>query len=353
MLTFTGFSKCEYCFFIKNLEIIKYLFTFVHVCSYDQIMNPYKKNLVYKIAIAYYENSLSQQQIAEKFGLSRIMISRLLQKALHEKIVEIKIYPPENPNVELERKLEEMYGLKEAIVVGFSSANYEEILEALGKAGVNYLQRNLKGNETISISWGKTLLSLVNALPSENYKGFEIIQMIGGLGYPEDELSGTELTSRMANILNARARLLNSPGIVSSEVLCNALKSESHILATLNLAKKAKIALVGIGNFSEGSILFKTDRILTSEDIAFLKKNNTVGDISLRFFNKEGKFIKGAINDRVVGLTIEEIKSIPYVVGIAGGKEKVCAIHAALKGKFINVLITDNSTAKKIITKNS
>ena len=315
-------------------------------------MKSYKKNLVYKIAKAYYENGLSQQQIAEKFGLSRIMISRLLQKALHEKIVEIKIYPPEDPNVELERRLEEMYGLKEAIVVP-SSANNEEILEALGKAGVNYLQRNLNGNETISISWGKTLLSLVNTLPPANYKDLEIVQMIGGLGYPEDELSGTELTLRMADALNARAKLLNSPGIVNSEALCSALKMESQIQATLNIARKSKIALVGIGSFSKGSIMFKIDRILTLEDVAFLKKNNAVGDISLRFFNKEGKFIKGALNNRVVGLAIEEIKSIPYVVGIAGGEEKVATIHAALKGKLINVLITDSRTAKKIITKNS
>lgn len=312
-------------------------------------MNTKRKSLIYKIAKAYYQSGLTQQEIANRFGISRIMVSRLLQKALTEKIVEFKIYPPEDLNVEIEHKLESKYNLKEAIVVSTFSNDYDEILETLGDAGVDYLQRTLQGEEIISVSWGKSLLALVNALPSINYNKMQIVQMIGGLGYPEEERSGTELVRRMGNAFGAQPRLLNSPGIVKTIELSTALKKEPQISAVLELAKKAQIALVGIGHFTDESILCRSKGILSKKDIQFLKQNGAVGDISLRFFNKNGELINGDLNNRVVGLEMPDIQAIDRVVAIAGGTQKAETIRAALKGGYINVLITNNDTAKKLI----
>ncbi len=223
------------------------------------------------------------------------------------------------------------------------------MLTELGEAGVDYLQRTLQGNEIISVSWGKSLLALVNALPSINYSQIQIVQMIGGLGYPEEDRSGTELVRRMGNVFGARPRLLNSPGIVKTMELCTALKKEPQILATLQLAKKARIALVGIGHFTDDSILCRAKGILNNNDIQFLKQEGAVGDISLRFFNQHGELIHGELNNRVVGLELDEINVIDRVVAIAGGSQKSETIRAALKGGYIDVLITDNTTADKLI----
>lgn len=310
-----------------------------------------KRNLIYKIAKDYYGNNRTQKEIADRFGISRIMVSRLLSKALNEKIVEIKIHAPEDPNLEVERQLEKKYNLKEVIVVTCASDNYGKQLKRLGEAGVDFLLRNLQGNETISISWGMSLLALVNALPNSNYPEVQITQMIGGLGYPKEDMSGTELTRRMANAFNAKAKILNSPGIVKNEALCYALKAEPQVHLTLSKAKKADIALVGIGHFSHDSVLRKSDTILSEEDIKYLNKHGAVGDISLRFFDKEGNYIRGRINDRVVGLDMEEMRKIPRVIGIAGGEHKSATIHAALKGQLIDVLITDNKTAGILLKK--
>ncbi len=308
-----------------------------------------KRDLIYKIARDYYQKNYTQQEVADKFGLSRIMVSRLLAKAIDEKIVEIRLNIPDNSCFEIERQIEEKYGLTEAIVVTCKKADNKEILNKLAVAAVDFLFRNLQGNETISISWGFSLLAMVNAMPQRNYPELLITQLIGGLGYPEEHMSGTELVRRMSNSLNAGAVLLNSPGIVKEKDLCIALKNEPQVNLALEKAKKSDIAFVGIGHFRHDAALRKSDMIFSPDDLKFLDKHGAVGDISLRFFNKNGEFIPGIIDERIVGLSVEEIKNIPRVVGIAGGKQKLQTIRASLKTKMLDVLITDNKTANELI----
>lgn len=304
-----------------------------------------RRKLMYRVARDYYERNLTQQEIANKLSISRIMVSRLLARSVEEKIVEIKLHIPDDPIFDIERKLEEKYGLREAIVVQCPSSEYESVLNYLGEAAGEYLFRNLHENETISMSWGKSLLAMVNTLRKSNFPEVRITQMIGGLGFPEEDMSGTELVRRLANMLNARARLLNSPGIVKDPEICKALLAEPQVNYTLKIARNAGIALVGIGTFSKDSVFRKSDVFFSEDDIKYLDSQGAVGDISLRFFDDHGNFINGTINDRVVGLTVDEMKEIPRVVGIAGGRPKLATIRAALKTKLLNVLITDSETA--------
>ncbi len=308
-----------------------------------------RKNLIYKIAKEYYEKNQTQQSIAKQFGISRIMVSRLLQKALNEKIVEIKIYEPDDPNLEYERLIEQKYGLNEVVVVTPEDNTYQNTIQAIGTAAADYFLRNLQGNEKVSISWGETLMKFTENLPVTNNPFIQIIQMIGGLGSPSYEISGTELTRQLANKMCAKPWMLNSPGIVQSKELRNALIKEPIIRSTLDLARKSDVCIVGLGQFSENSILQKTDSILTGSDIERLKKLGAVGDVSLQFFDKEGNILRTEIQERVVGLNANELASIPRIIGIAGGESKLTTIKAALKGKLINVLITDSHTAKNLL----
>lgn len=308
-----------------------------------------KKLLIYKITRDYYQKNLTQKEIANKYGISRIMVSRLLAKAIDERIVEIRLNIPGISDFETERMIQEKYNLNEVIIVPCQTQDHKEILAKLGTAAVDFLFRNLQGNETVSISWGYTLLAMVNAMPQANYPKMVITQMIGGLGYPEEHMSGTELVRRFSNSLNADAILLNSPGIVKEMNLSFALKKEPQVNLALQKAKTSDIAFVGIGNFGKQSNLRKSDIIFSKNDLKFLDDKGAIGDISLRFFNEKGEFIKGEIDDRIVGLETEEIKKIPRVVGIGGGKEKLETIKAALKTKLLDILITDDHTAASLI----
>lgn len=308
-----------------------------------------RKRLLYKIARAYYDDSLTQQQIADRFGLSRVKVSRLLREAREDKVVQITIASPLGSNAELERHLEETYELKEALVVTCPTSKTGAIVNELGRVAAICLARCLQGHEVVALSWGTAVLSVVNALPPLDLPDLRVVQFLGGLGELEAETHGAELARRMAQALGAKPRLIQAPGIVKDKVIHDALVTDPQVADTLELAARADVALVGIGAFEQGSTLLSSDNTLTAEEIKDLKARGVTGDIALQFFDAEGCRVNHPINDRIVGTDIEKIKGIARVIAVAGGEKKRCAIRAALRGRLINVLVTDDHTAKWLI----
>ena len=303
--------------------------------------------LLYKIAVAYYEDGLTQDQIGKRFGLSRIKVSRLLHQARQTRVVQISIAAPPGSYGDLERKLEKLYGVDEVVVVG-PVGDDADTLAQLGSAAANYLARCLNEQPVLAISWGTTLLAAIEVLAPQNLPDLRVVQMLGGLGRVESETYGADLTLRLAQTLNARPRLLPSPGIVSSPLVRDALLQDANIAQTLKLAESADLALVGIGVPDPGTVLYQS-QILTDQEIAELRERGALGDIALRFFDADGAPVQHPINDRIIGLDLVQIKRIPRVIGVAGGAGKHEVIRGALRGKLIDVLITDDKTADLLL----
>jgi DNA-binding transcriptional regulator LsrR (DeoR family) len=303
--------------------------------------------LLYKIATAYYEDGLTQDQIGKRFGLSRIKVSRLLQQARQSRVVQITIVPPPGSYGDRERELEQAYGLDEVVISG-PGGNQADILSAMGTAGANYLARCLNEQRVIAVSWGTTLLALIEALAPQNLPDLRVVQMLGGLGRVESETYGADLTLRMAQMLGAKARLMPAPGIVSSQVVRDALLQNSNIAETLALAEHADMAVVGIGVPDRGTILHQS-QILTDCEIEELRALGAVGDIALRFFDRDGLPIQHPVNDRIIGLDLAQMKRIPRVIGIGGGPGKYDVIRGAVCGHLIDVLITDDVIAEQLL----
>jgi DNA-binding transcriptional regulator LsrR (DeoR family) len=311
------------------------------------------KRLLYKIAKAYYDDGLTQQQISERLGLSRVRVSRLLRAARDERIVQITISPLQESNAEVERRLEEAYGLKEAIVVTCSGRDTATVVSQLGPVAAACLTRCLQGNEVVALSWGTAVLAVVNALPPMDLPNVRVVQLLGGLGELEAETHGAELARRMAQALGAKPRLIHAPGIVKDKVVRDALVMDPQVADTLELAGRADVALVGIGIFEPDSTLLAGGNTLTQDEVLDLKAHGVVGDIALQFFDAGGRKVDHPIDDRIVGTGIEKIKAIPRVVGVAGGIEKTPAIQAALRGGLIDVLVTDDRTAERLLNQNA
>lgn len=310
------------------------------------------RKLLYKIAKAYYDDGLTQQEIGERFGISRIKVSRLLRAARDERVVQITITPLQETNAELERRLETQYGLKEALVVACSGENAAAIVNELGPTAATCLVRCLQGGEVVALSWGTAVLSVVNSLPQMDLPEVRVVQLLGGLGQLEAQTHGAELARRMAQALGAKPRPIHAPGIVKDKMVRDALAMDPQVADTLDLACRADVALVGIGVFEPGSTLLSSGNTLTPEEVRDLKAHGVVGDIALQFFGEDGRRIEHAINDRIVGTDLERIKAIPRVIGVAGGPEKARAIRAALQGGLISVLVTDDQTAARLLEHN-
>ena len=309
--------------------------------------------LLYKIAQAYYMEGLTQQEIANRFRLSRPKVSRLLQLAKDERIVNITLVPPAGGMEEEEYRLEQKFGLDEVTIVPVSDTlNPKTVARELGPYAVEVFLRSIQGNDTVSFSWGVTILGMVEALPLENCNKMTLIQMIGGLGSHTSHEHSAELVRCAAQKLNAQFRLLSAPGIVSSLSALKALKSDPHIAETLSLAAKANIAIIGLGILDPNSVLLQEGKILSRSDIKLLKESGAVGDVGLRFLNASGNQPELEINKRILGLDLDELRAIPRVIGIAGGDQKFDIILAGLRAKILNVLVTDQLTAKRLLESN-
>jgi DNA-binding transcriptional regulator LsrR (DeoR family) len=305
--------------------------------------------LVYKIAKAYYHDDLTQHDIGHRFGLSRVKISRLLQQARDEGIVKITVLPPPGTFGDLERQLEAKFGLDEAVIVAPAHDDKANIVREVGQVAADYLVRGLQGQEIVGMSWGATLRSAVDALPTRNWPQMTVVQIAGGLGRPETEVYGSDLVRRAAQALGCRSRMIAAPGIVASQLARDALMADTHLTETLVTAAHADVALVGLGALTSDSIVLQGSTLLTDEQIDELKQRGMVGNIGLRFYDAEGRPVEHEVNHRMIALELEQIKRIPRVIGVAGGPDKVESIRAALRGSLINVLITDDRTATRLL----
>lgn len=310
--------------------------------------DPITQKLMYKIARAYYDEGYTQQEIGERFGLSRVKVGRLLDKARRENIVKISILEPkDNVFYELENQIEKQYGVDEVILVP-ARDDYKRTIRGIGQATADYLDRVVTGNEVIGITWGGSLLAVVDALHNNNWPGVKVVQLLGGLGSSEADMYGADLTIRMAQTFGAKARLLSAPGIVPAKAVCDALLKDQQIMETLELGRQSDLALVGLGRPTPTSPVIQSG-ILSPQELHQLEQLGAVGDIGLHFMDSNGRAIENEINHRIIGLALDDYRKIKKLVGIAAGPEKYEVVRSTLLGKYIKVLITDENIGMKLL----
>ncbi|PWH15199.1 MAG: DNA-binding transcriptional regulator [Anaerolineae bacterium] len=306
--------------------------------------------LLVKVSKLYYEEGLSQEEILARLHLSRSKISRLLQQAREAGIVQISVVTPKHLFSDLESRLERQFGLQEALVVeSHAEDSPESLYRGLGIAAAGYLERSLNGFNTLGISWGATLNSMVAAIrPLTGFSG-KVVQIIGGLGRPEAEVHATELCRRLARALHAQPVLLPAPGVVPTPQARQVLLADADVKRAVALFETLDLVFVGIGAPTPDSVLMRAGSILSADELALLRERGAVGDIALRFFDEHGLLVESEIDRRVVGITLAQLKQARRVVGVAGGPQKFQSIRAALRGGLLHVLITDSQTAEQLL----
>jgi DNA-binding transcriptional regulator LsrR (DeoR family) len=310
--------------------------------------------LLVKVARLYYDQDLTQAEIAERLRLTRQKVQRMLRQARESGIVQIKINPVFGTCSHLERALEDQFQLAEAVVVETTAYDNQAVVaREIGAGAAAYLLRVVRSNDKIVISWGNSLLGMVHALPYPGRTqacGIQVIQGLGGLGDPNHEIHATQLVRRAAGALNAQAILLPAPAVVGSGAAREAFASDRYVRQVLEKGRAADLAFVGIGSSAAETILVPEFwNIMTPGTLSELKKRGAVGSINLRYFDEHGRTTRSELDSCVIGLTLEELKKIYRVVAIAGGSAKLRAIRAALNGRLVNVLVTDHLTAQALL----
>ncbi|EKN65434.1 transcriptional regulator of deoxyribonucleoside metabolism [Neobacillus bataviensis LMG 21833] len=300
------------------------------------------------VARMYYQLDYSQQEIAEKLGISRPTVSRLLVQAVQEGIVQIKICDPAEDVLELGKQIKERFQLKHCMVAPIPEYEDELIKEKLGEVSAEYLHNIVQSGDTIAITWGTTLFQLVKKLQPKNVKDVTIVQLNGGVSYSESNTYASDIVNGLASAFHTTPHFLPVPAVVDHILVKQAIVADRHVKRILELGKRANIAIFTVGEPGEQSTLMHAGYFLDN-DIEILKSNHTVGDICSRFIGIDGRISHPALNERTIGIELSDLGEKEYGILIAGGNTKIDGIYGALRGRHANVLITDQYTAKALL----
>ena len=302
-----------------------------------------------QVAVWYYEDGLSQEEIAAKIGRSRSLVSRLLQSARDSGLVSVRVRFPLRTVAELEQKLVERFDIDEAHVLTDPKIGEDAALTRLGRLGARSLQRRLFSGIRIGIGWGQTLFQLVKAMPEVRLDSVLVTQMMGSVGTQDPRFDGSEIARQLADKLNGDSRALSAPLIVESEATAQELLANQAIAGTLDVAVRSDVLLTGLGSIDSRTSGLAGAGYLDEERLNGLAELGAVGDMMGIMLDASGNQLDVESNRRTVAVPLDALSSIPWVVGIAGGAQKAAIVEAALRGGYLDELITDESAAEIIL----
>ncbi|MGM0214563.1 sugar-binding transcriptional regulator [Enterococcus sp. AZ109] len=306
--------------------------------------------LLVRIAEMYYQEDKNQSQISKELNIHRSTISRLLKRSRNEGIVTISINYDKAGTYDLEKQLQEKYQLKKAVIVpAASDLNRTQKDKLLANGVGEYLGEILADDMIIGFSWGETMSAIPEGLGSYNVKNITCIPMIGGpSGRLISDYHVNTIAYEASKKLNGRALMIDSPAFPETVSLKKALMENEFNQELIDYWRKLDIAIMGIGSpilqMNESWKQFYGEDVL-----AYLEGKKVIGDVVSRFYSIDGKHIDNELDDRLIGIDVSDLKRTPYRIGVAATIDKAEAIASALKGEYINVLVTTEETAQEVL----
>ncbi|WP_409290264.1 sugar-binding transcriptional regulator [Peribacillus sp. SCS-37] len=306
-----------------------------------------KLSKVIEAAKLYYLLDYNQSEIAKKLGVSRPTVSRLLQSAKEKGIVQIRIVDSMLDCEKMESALEQKFNLKKAVVTSVPQYENHVIKNYLGEAAAGFLGEIVKDGDVIGVTWGTTLYHIGLELKQKFVRDVKVVQLKGGVSHSETSTYASEVLYLFGKAYNTPPMHLPLPAIVDHVVVKRAMEADRHIKKILDLGRSANIAVFTTGPIKPDSLLFRLDYF--SEDDLKMIYEHAAGDICSRFYNKDGEVCNESLDERTLGIELQELKRKEYSILVAGGEHKINGIYGALRGGYANVLITDQMTAQFLL----
>ena len=310
-----------------------------------------RDELLATVASLYYKLNQSQGQIAARLEVSPSTVSRLIKEARERGIVDIHIHVAIPRDFTLEQELITCFGLKDAYVLQTSPGVEDStLLSAVGKLATSYLQRviaTLPAGSSVGVAWGASVHAAVSALPDKFSQRIDVVPLLGGCGTLVVDVP--DLARMVAAKLGGRHHDLHAPVLVERAALRDMLLTEPTVREGILRARAVKLAITGIGTLEADASSFLRAGLLTRAALAQVRGLGVVGEICGRFFDIWGRYEEFDINQRIIGIELDELRHIPQVLAVARGTFKAPSILGALRGKFFTVLATDDITARAIL----
>ncbi|NBD23992.1 sugar-binding transcriptional regulator [Paenibacillus glycinis] len=295
----------------------------------------------------YYQLDYSQQEIAKQLGVSRPTVSRFIQQAKEEGYVVINIIDPLESNDLLAGQIERKFGLKKVVIVNVPNYSDAVVKKYLGAAAAKYLDNVIKDGDIVAATWGTTLYEVALNLQDKHVKDVKVVQLNGGVSHSETSTYASEIISLFGKAFHTVPYFIPLPAIVDHPIVKKTIETDRHIRNILELGKKANIAMVTVGAPTEDSVLIKANYFNESELKLIYEKG--AGDICSRYININGTICSQELDQRTIGIDLNDLKKKEQSILVAGGIRKVDGIYGALRGRYANVLITDQFSAKYLM----
>lgn len=299
----------------------------------------YEESLMIKVTWYYYIDNMTQQQISDHLGISRMRVVKLLDKARTNGIIQFKIREDSMNKMKLEKNLADTYGLIDTFITPTPPTGVS-INENIAKAAAIYISDRLDNNTFINMGYGDTPSRILNNLATIAEYPISVISLTGGVSY--------YLPNNMSTIFNAKLHLIPSPLLVSSKEVVDAIRNEDSVNEIMRMVELSSMSVVGIGSIGENATIIKSG-ILSKNDYLRLRMKGAEGDVLCHFVDKDGNLVETEIEDRLMATPLSTLRNLNNVIGVAAGDHKVEAIKAVLKGGYLDILITDESTALQLL----
>lgn len=304
---------------------------------------------LYRATWYYYNDNLTQNEVSQLLGTSRASVGRMLERARRVGLVKITLDPRVHEAFGIASELMRRFGLNDVVLTHASAEGWEsdnDRTQRLALAGGQYLAARLQPGESLAVGWGNTvsrsLLSLDRAVLARSH----IFTLTGGV----DPYLRALFNNSGEQSLNKRSltSMIPAPMLASSPALAQALMDESAVRLALDGARLADHAVVGIGATPKNATIIELG-YQTETELAMHAQAGIVGDMLGQFFYADGTVADLPLHNRVIGTGLDQLREMHDVIAIAGGLEKTAAITAALRGRYLNVLITDGATANAVL----
>ena len=305
-----------------------------------------------KAVYYYYEKDYTQTEIAQMLNVSRITLGKLLKEAREEGMVKIDIVDQRNVKqlLELEARLRDRFGLADVKVVDCVENDKKEITRKIAMAAARYVEHILRPNTKVGIAWGHTLEMMVDFLnENRNVSGLEVVTLLGGASTADSMIQPNILAQRLIQKYGGVGYIINAPYVCQSEELCKAIQKEPHIADALERSKHTDMTLIGIGECPDLDAGYDSNYRYSAETTRELLENHAVGDICANFYDINGNPCRSSVCNKVVSIDLADLREHKKVIAAGGGPNKHQSVLGALRGGYIDVLITDKFTAEAVL----
>ena len=303
---------------------------------------------IYSVLVMHFHEGITQAEIAKLTRLSHAKVNRLIKQGREMGMVEIAIRSPYQALFDLEARFKETTGLETVRITPSASDNPETIMHQVGSAAANLLLETLLDGDTICITGGKGVSSVVAALSPDRDYGVEVVPATG-LVQGKHYTDVNHVATQMADKLGGQAFLVHAPLFADSTAEKRALMKMKSVKDAFDRARKARVAVVGIGSILSGDSSYYDLHPATRSDRKGIERAGAAGELLAHLIDRDGQLCDYELNARLVAMSPQELDAIPVTIGVAAGANKIAPICAALRGQHLKALVLDEATANGVL----